>query len=258
VTKVWSGRDVLTGLVSRDANQGLVACSDARATRFCVESGRKRHIVSTIKPLDLALVLPLLSSFVRDVISARMFRQADSLPAYTRRKPMRTPYVKTLTALVMLTVGSTMTVFAADVLDVKIIDRQDNSGRYTYIVPGYATANSDTNANCRSTGACVNCIASTTTTAVGAPAFAASYAVTGATLSLQLPDGRVAVVNCESKANWTEWSKPNAHRSCRVPLVSSIQSEFDGDKAKLMWPVSIDGKKKESETYKILAVLDRR
>ena len=28
-----------------------------------------------------------------------------------------------------------------------------------------------------------------------------------------------------------------------------------GDKAKLNWPVSIDGKKMESETYKILAVL---
>lgn len=109
------------------------------------------------------------------------------------------------------------------------------------------TANSDTNANCRSTGASVNCNASTTAAAVSTPAFAASHAVTGATLSLQLPDGRIAVVNCESKANWTDWSKPNAYRSCRVPLVNSIQAEFDGDKAKLMWPVSIDGKKKESE-----------
>jgi hypothetical protein len=39
--------------------------------------------------------------------------------------------------------------------------------------------------------------------------------------------------------------------------VNNIQVQFHGDKAKLRWPVSIDGKKLESETYKILAVLDK-
>jgi hypothetical protein len=81
--------------------------------------------------------------------------------------------------------------------------------------------------------------------------------VQGATLSLQLPDGRIAVVNCKGKFNWSDWSNPNMYRSCRVPLVADVQAEFDGDKAKLKWSVSIDGKKMESETYKILAVLDK-
>jgi hypothetical protein len=80
--------------------------------------------------------------------------------------------------------------------------------------------------------------------------------VTGATLSLQLRDGRVAVVNCASKLNWTEWNM-NAYRSCRVPLVNTIRAEFDGDHAKLKWSVSLDGRKMESETYKILAVLEK-
>jgi hypothetical protein len=40
-----------------------------------------------------------------------------------------------------------------------------------------------------------------------------------------------------------------------MPLVDDIEAEFNGDKAKLMWPVSIDGKKTELETYKILGVL---
>jgi hypothetical protein len=39
-----------------------------------------------------------------------------------------------------------------------------------------------------------------------------------------------------------------------MPLVDDIQVEFSGDK----WPVSIDGKKIESESYKILGVLDKR
>ena len=42
-----------------------------------------------------------------------------------------------------------------------------------------------------------------------------------------------------------------------MPIVSSVKVEFSGDNAKLKWPVSIDGKKIESETYKILGVLDK-
>ncbi len=35
------------------------------------------------------------------------------------------------------------------------------------------------------------------------------------------------------------------------------QAEFDGDKAKLIWPVSLDGKKTDSETYKVLGILPK-
>jgi hypothetical protein len=42
-----------------------------------------------------------------------------------------------------------------------------------------------------------------------------------------------------------------------MPLVSDIQVEFKGKKAKLIWSVSIDGNTFESETYKIIAVQDR-
>jgi hypothetical protein len=62
-------------------------------------------------------------------------------------------------------------------------------------------------------------------------------------------------VNCDSKYK-TRGDHVN-RRSCRFPLINGIQAEFDHDKAKLIWPVSIDGKKLESETYKILAVLDK-
>jgi hypothetical protein len=42
--------------------------------------------------------------------------------------------------------------------------------------------------------------------------------------------------------------------SC-VLIVDDINAKFRGDKAKLIWNVSIDGKKSATETYKILAVL---
>jgi hypothetical protein len=84
-----------------------------------------------------------------------------------------------------------------------------------------------------------------------------SFHVNGATFSLQLPDGRVAVVNCESKFAEHFAGPRGNHRSCRVPLVNDIQAEFKGKNAKLRWLVSIDGKTFESETYRIVAVLDK-
>ncbi len=47
------------------------------------------------------------------------------------------------------------------------------------------------------------------------------------------------------------------HRNCREPLVENIQADFHGDNAKLIWVVSLDGKKMQSETYKVLAILDK-
>jgi hypothetical protein len=40
-----------------------------------------------------------------------------------------------------------------------------------------------------------------------------------------------------------------------MPIVDEIQADFNGKNAKLEWSVSLDGKKKESETYAILGVL---
>jgi hypothetical protein len=78
--------------------------------------------------------------------------------------------------------------------------------------------------------------------------------VRGATFTLSLPNRRLVIVNCESK--YSPKGDGVNRRSCRTPLVDEIQAEFKGDKAKLFWSVSIDGKKLESETYKILAVFE--
>jgi hypothetical protein len=77
--------------------------------------------------------------------------------------------------------------------------------------------------------------------------------LSGATFTLLLPNGDKAVVNCTSKFS-ERFAGPGNVRSCRVPLVDEFEATFDGDKAKLFWPTSLDGKKSESETYKIVAV----
>ena len=78
-----------------------------------------------------------------------------------------------------------------------------------------------------------------------------------ATFTLQLPDGRAVVLNCESKFKERMAGPRGNHRSCRIPLVDEINADFHGDRAKLEWVVSIDGKKLQSETYKVLGILDK-
>jgi len=141
---------------------------------------------------------------------------------------------------------------SAQKLDVKVINRQDSATGYTYVVPAHFNSQSNSNVNCYGD---VTCNGSTTTTGSIAPAHEVSYQVRGATFTLLLPDGRAAVVNCESK--YTPRGDYINRRSCRMPLVDNIQAEFHGDNAKLIWVISLDGKKKQSETYKILAILDK-
>jgi hypothetical protein len=146
---------------------------------------------------------------------------------------------------------------SAQKLDVKIIDRQDHDTDYTYVVPGHSFSNSTTNVNCNGDVNNVNCNGSTNTSSTNMPAMQVPYHVRGATFTLQLPDGRAAVVNCDSKFAERMAGPQGNRRSCRIPLVENIQAEFHGDKAKLFWVVSLDGKKMQSETYKVLAILDK-
>lgn len=145
----------------------------------------------------------------------------------------------------------------AQKLDVKIVDRQNNDTEYTYVVPGSFNSRSNASADCSTFGNSANCSGSSTSSGYITPSQQVSYHVIGATFALQLPDGRVAIVNCESKFAERFAGPAGNRRSCRRPLVDDIQAEFKGDKAKLEWIVSIDGKKKQTETYKIIAVLDK-
>jgi hypothetical protein len=43
-----------------------------------------------------------------------------------------------------------------------------------------------------------------------------------------------------------------------MPLVERVEAEFKGTNARLEWPVGPDGSKTESETYRVVAVLDER
>jgi hypothetical protein len=144
------------------------------------------------------------------------------LPYTEARKEVAMKWTLAVAGLILMCAVSA----SAQRLEVKIIDRQDKEDVYDY-------------------AAVYNNVA------VGK-----TFKVHGATFTLQLPDGRLAIVNCESKFAEHMAGRVGNRRSCRTPLVDSIQANFNGDNAKLIWPVSLDGKKMQSETYKILGVFD--
>ena len=80
-----------------------------------------------------------------------------------------------------------------------------------------------------------------------------NYSVTGATLTLQLPDRRLVRVTCESKYA-LRFDYIN-RRSCRTPPADDVTAEFKGDEARLIWSVSLDNRKTQSETYTILNIV---
>jgi hypothetical protein len=146
------------------------------------------------------------------------------------------------------------TAAAAQSMDVVIIDRQSGETEYSYTVPQVSTTNGAAQARCSEFGYSANCAASGSSSTVTRPSQQYGYSVRGATLSLKLPDNRIAVVNCESK--YALRMDHINRRSCYVPLVNQIRAEFKGDDAKLTWSVSIDGRKTQSETYKVIAVVN--
>jgi hypothetical protein len=125
------------------------------------------------------------------------------------------------------------------VLDVTIVDRKSGDRLYTYVSPATASSASTSSA-------------SGTKTAFR-PGLEHRYQVTGTTFTLKLPDGRHLVVNCDSKDAFTR--ADTKRRSCRTPLADQVKAQIEGDDAKLIWPISTDGKKNESETYRVLAIL---
>jgi hypothetical protein len=92
----------------------------------------------------------------------------------------------------VLLLGFVLFVFASPTfgqkqLDVKIVDRKDNSTDYSYVIPARFTSRTNSDANCSDSLGGINCSGSSTTTGSATPATQVSYQVRGSTFSLQLP-----------------------------------------------------------------------
>jgi hypothetical protein len=150
-----------------------------------------------------------------------------------------------LTATIVFTMSPAA--FAQTLL-VHIVQRHDTKTELTAVIPEGADASADKSSTAEKKPA-----SGKSTAATDKGAQTRSYTVTGATLTLQLPDRRLVRVSCESKYA-LRFDYIN-RRSCRTPPADEVTAEFNGDEAKLVWSVSLDNRKMQSETYTILNIV---
>jgi len=141
----------------------------------------------------------------------------------------------------------------AQKLDATVLYRQSSDSAYSALIPGYSAPDAP---DCAADAANAECFRPTH--ASGAGPIAHSYNVVGTTLSLQLPDGQIAVVNCINKSKFSSSGAYIVQRNCGMPMVEHVEAELKGDMARLEWPKAPDSKKTESEKYRIVAVLHKR
>jgi hypothetical protein len=157
--------------------------------------------------------------------------------------------------LASLLIATSVQPVCAQKLDTTVLYRQASDSNYFAVIPGYTVTPSEGGTDCSLEPLSEACSApSRANGAIAAPG-QVSYNLVGTTLSLLLPDGRVALVNCVNKYS----SKGNyiSRRICQMPLVPQVEAELNGKTAKLKWPVGDEGKT-AAETYRVVAILDKQ
>ncbi|HEY6488258.1 MAG: hypothetical protein WCC26_02385 [Terracidiphilus sp.] len=154
-------------------------------------------------------------------------------------------------AVAICCLASCASAVLAQKLEATVLYRQNSDNNYSALIPDSAGTVPDGLVDCAADIANPACSGPVQPAAPGQP----TLHVSGTTLSLLLPNGKVAVVNCLNRYS-TRGNYLN-RRSCAMPLVEHVEADFNGQHAKLKWPVSLDGRKTESETYKVIALLDK-
>jgi len=143
----------------------------------------------------------------------------------------------------------------AQKLEATVLYRQDSDVNYFAVIPGYTSPEAENSPTCALDPNPAECSPTSRNNELLSAQGEVTYNVTGTTLSLLLPDGRVALLNCINKysARGTFVNR----RSCGMPMSEHVQAEINGKTAKLKWTVGTDGKN-QSETYKVIALLDKQ
>jgi len=155
--------------------------------------------------------------------------------------------------IVVLTLASCAPIAPAQKLEATVLYRQNSDVNYFAVIPGHTSPAAENSPNCVLDPDPAEC--SPTHNELLSAQGEVTYNVVGTTLSLLLPDGRIALLNCVNKYS----SKGNYvnRRSCGMPMSEHVQAEINGRTAKLKWTIGPEGKN-ESETYRVLALLDKQ
>lgn len=162
----------------------------------------------------------------------------------------RSPWMVLGLAALSLSISSASA--AAQKVPVNVLYRQDSDVVYHAVIPGYSGPNADVTGACTLDPDPANCPdPNLNSDPKGTP----TYLLSGTTLSLGLPDGRIALVNCVSRHS-ANGNYINRH-SCGMPMTERADAEFTGQSAKLSWTLASNGNKTQSETYRVVALLPR-
>ena len=140
---------------------------------------------------------------------------------------------------------------SAQTYNVKIIQWLPIASEHEESKPATVTTNAQAAAGCKSGSTSTACKGNNQTTTTIQAAKTVRYETQGWQMRLLLPDGRTVLASCSSKFNWGSEAQ---YRDCRTPPSAEAIAEFKGKNAKLKWPVSLDGKKFESESYEIIKI----
>ena len=157
-------------------------------------------------------------------------------------------------ATAFLFVAASAQLARAQKLDATVLYRQASDSNYFAVIPGYTVTPDEGGIDCSLEPLSEACAApSRNNGAIAAPG-QVSYNLVGTTLSLLLPDGRVALVNCVNK--YSVKGNYLSQRICDMPLVEHVEAELNGKNARLKWPVGNEGKT-VNETYRVVAILNK-
>jgi hypothetical protein len=157
--------------------------------------------------------------------------------------------------MAFLLIATSVQSVCAQKLEATVLYRQTSDSNYFAVIPGYTYTPDEGGTDCSLEPLSEACAAPSRTNGAIASQGEVAYNLVGTTLSLLLPDGRVALVNCVNKYSL----KGNYinRRICEMPLVEHVEAELNGKSAKLKWPVGADGKI-EAETYRIVTIFDKQ
>jgi hypothetical protein len=156
----------------------------------------------------------------------------------------------TILGLAALSLALSAASATAQKVPVSVLYRQDSDVVYHAVIPGYSGPNADVTGACTLDPDPANCPdPNLNSDPKGTP----TYLLSGTTLSLGLPDGRIALVNCVSRHS-ANGNYINRH-SCGMPMSERADAEFVGQSAKLSWTLGSSSNKTESETYRVVALL---
>src|SRR5579863_7057220 len=132
--------------------------------------------------------------------------------------------------MAFLLIATSVQTVCAQKLDATVLYRQTSDSNYFAVIPGYTVTPDEGGTDCSLEPLSDACASPSRANGAIASQNQVAYNLVGTTLSLLLPDGRVALVNCVNK--YSPKGNYISRRICQMPLVPQVEAELNGKTAR--------------------------